>query len=131
MDLRRRAAVVLGRIGEADDAAVEGLVSSLDDGDRLVRLKAAMSLGQLGERDGKVLPVLLMKLSQGSMPQLRRGLVASIGNMGPGAKDAVGRLILLLDDADSDVREEAAESLMKIGTLEAMNAVERRNRRLP
>ena len=53
-----------------------------------------------------------------------------MGNMGPAARDAVGVLIGLLKDPDAGVREEAVESLMNIGTLEATDAVERHNRSL-
>jgi len=38
-DLRRRAVVILGRIGDAGDEVIAGLVSRLTDSDRLVRLK--------------------------------------------------------------------------------------------
>jgi HEAT repeat protein len=48
--------------------------------------------------------------------------------MGPAAVDAVETMIGLLKDSDAGVREEAVESLMDIGTLEAMDAVERHNR---
>jgi len=87
-----------------------------------------MALGQLGEDDARVLPVLLVKLSAAKDSALRRGLVTSIGNMGPAAVDAVETMIGLLKDSDAGVREEAVESLMDIGTLEAMDAVERHNR---
>jgi len=46
MDVRRAAAVALGRIG--DDRALEGLVSSLDDPDGHVRKSVAFALGVLG-----------------------------------------------------------------------------------
>ncbi len=127
-DLRRRAVVILGRIGVADDAVVKGLTARLADSDRLVRLNTAMSLGELGETDARVLPILLMRLTSEKSSEIRRGLIASIGNMGLSARDAVGPLISLLSDGDKEVREESSESLMKIGTLEAMDAVERRNR---
>jgi HEAT repeat protein len=129
-DLRRRAVVILGRIGDADNEIIAGLVQRLTDSDRLVRLKAAMALGQLGEADARVLPILLVRLSAAKDPPLRRGLVSAIGNIGPDARDAVGTLIGLLNDSDAGVQEEAAESLMDIGTLEAMDAVERHNRSL-
>jgi HEAT repeat protein len=128
VDLRRRATSILGRIGASVDGAVEGLLLRLDDEDRMVRLKAAMSLGQIGERDESVLPLMMMRLARETSPRMRRGLVASLGNMGPAAEDAVDTLMGLLNDADAEVQEEASESLMKIGTMRAMDAVERRNR---
>lgn len=126
-DLRRRVVVIIGRVAMSDDGVIEGLIARLQDSDRLVRLKAALALGEIGERDPRTMNILLGRLST-TDPALRRGLVAAVGNMGPSAKDAVGRLILFLSDADAGVREEASESLMKIGTFEAMDAAERHNR---
>jgi HEAT repeat protein len=127
-DLRRRAVVILGRIGRADEGVVTGLMDRLKDPDRLVRLKASLALGNMGERDPRVLPVLSLRMSSSTDKEMKRGLISAIGDMGPGAKDAVGDLKLLLADSDKDIREEASESLMKIGTIEAMDAAERYNR---
>jgi HEAT repeat protein len=127
-DLRRRAVVILGRVARAEDEVVAGLAGRLVDPNRVVRLKAALALGEIGERDDRMLPALLSRLSQAPDPAVRRGLVEAVGNMGPAAKTAVGRLILLLSDEDAKVREEASESLMKVGTFEAMDAAERHNR---
>jgi HEAT repeat protein len=108
---------------------VDGLSARLLDKDRIVRLKASLALGEIGERDDRMLPALLTRLSAARDPQLRRGITRAVGDMGPAAREAVGRLILLLSDEDRRVREEASESLMKIGTIEAMSAAEQHNRK--
>ena len=108
---------------------VAGLAARLVDKDRIVRLKASLAMGEIGERDGRMLPALLARLSTAQDPSLRRGLTAAVGDMGPAARSAVGKLIGMLSDEDRQVREEASESLMKIGTIEAMNAAEGHNRK--
>src|SRR5262249_47576563 len=66
-DVRSRAAISLGQLGESNENVIEALIALLKDQDRDVRDSAAYALGQLGESNENVIEALIALLKdQGS-----------------------------------------------------------------
>jgi HEAT repeat protein len=136
--VRAEAATALGRIGDPRSAG--WLARTLDDGNWLVRDSAAEALREVacGENRDILLTffhrtageqqmdiaLALAKLAEpdalerltnavtNSDIDLRRCVAEALGNYGPSA--ATNSLVLLLNDPDADVREQAERSLSKI-----------------
>jgi HEAT repeat protein len=130
--VRRAAAGALAQIGTS---AVEPLVSTLKDNDRLVRKAAARALGQIG--DARAIEPLTAALKDGDR-LVREAAAEALDNLDwkPG-KDRTGAtywivkrqwdrcaeigapaaesLIAALKDEDNDVREASAVTLLEIG----------------
>ena len=66
---------------------------------------------------------LIQQLGSGEA-SIRRNAAIALGQIGEPAKNAVPALVKALHDEDEDVRFEAVSALKKIGTPEAMKAVE-------
>jgi HEAT repeat protein len=127
-DTRVAAADALGQYGalHADasglSAAVPSLLAALGDDSRDVRWSAAYALGAIGEAAG--VPGLLALLADpGTEGGLRLVAIKALGKIG--AADAAPALIAILRDGESRcLRVAAARSLVRIGTAEALTAVE-------
>jgi HEAT repeat protein len=65
---RRRAAVILARIGPPAAEAVPSLVQALSDSDLAVRKSAARALGQIGPAAASAVPALIQVLDQDDAP---------------------------------------------------------------
>ena len=107
-DVRRKAAWVLGKIGDA--AAVPGLLAALHDADVDVRVAAAAALGQIG--DATAVPGLLAALHDADV-DVRWTAARALERIGDAA--AVPGRLAALGDADADVRWAAAVALGQIG----------------
>ena len=107
-DVRREAAWVLGKIGDA--AAVPGLLAALHDADVDVRVAAAAALGQIG--DATAVPGLLAALHDADV-DVRWTAARALERIGDAA--AVPGRLAALGDADADVRWAAAVALGQIG----------------
>jgi HEAT repeat protein len=77
LDVRRRAADALGKIGDAQ--AIPGLLKLVEDSDSYVRSSAADALGKIG--DAQAIPGLL-KLVEHSDSDVRRRAADALGKIG-------------------------------------------------
>jgi len=107
-DLRKAAAILLGRIGDRE--AITILESLVDDEVKDVRREAVRSLGRVGLIDG--IPVLSDKINDNN-PQVRAVAASSLGIL----KDTESLPLLdkLADDQDFDVRFAAFQALEGFG----------------
>ena len=108
--VRRRAAEVLGRIG--DRSAVAPLIDMLGDSESFVRRHAAEALGRIGDRSA-VVP-LIDVLFDSNNPA-RSNAAEALGRIGD--HSAVVSLLEVLGDSEDDgwVRASVAEALGRIG----------------
>ena len=119
---RRQAAASLRTLGDA--AAVPTLMDALTDPSRAVQEQAAVALGSLG--DPRAVPALIEALGAPNiMTEERKGLreylVNALGRLGD--RRAVPALIRALKDYDKHVRDAALSSLVKLGGLQAEDAL--------
>jgi len=105
-NIRREAAIALGRIG--DTMAVEPLIQALKDEHGYVRREAAYALGII--RDARAVESLIQALKDEDS-YVRSDAAEALANMG---KPAVEPLTKALKDGDSRVRDAAKEALEKI-----------------
>jgi HEAT repeat protein len=88
-----------------------------------VRSEAAIALAKVGSHSAKAVPPLIEVLQHGSDHD--KYLAArSLGLIGDGAQDAIPYLARELTGSHVDVRRAAQTALQKIGTPEALQAVE-------
>ncbi|HUU09238.1 MAG TPA: MFS transporter [Phycisphaerae bacterium] len=137
-EVRDEAARALGRIGSDD--AVDVLIAHLADPDSTIRPAAAQALGRIG--DPKAIPALKEGLRD-PLPEVRQACEAALASFGKPRRaeralhdlrtaedDAdtadVATIIARLDDADGEVREEAARALGRIGATDGVSALVRR-----
>lgn len=106
-DVRWRAAVALGRIGNHE--AVEPLIKALEDEHGPVRYAAIESLGKIKEAVGPLIGKLKDK-----NPKVRSKATIALGEIGdPKAKDELKK-VSSNEDEESYVRSTAEEALKKI-----------------
>lgn len=124
----------LGAIGSEANGAVPLLLKILQDNGSEFRSQAAMALGRIG--DAAAIPVLISALDDAEH-RIVAASAEAIGRFGPRAKQAVPRLLELLDDnrthlirfsgehpegAPVTVRETVAEALNNIDPTTATRA---------
>ncbi|MFQ4139059.1 HEAT repeat domain-containing protein [Nodosilinea sp. PGN35] len=97
------------------EAAISGLLQSLQDPDSGVRSSAAQVLGKIGSE--AAIPGLLQAL-QHQDPGVREIVAVVLGDIGSEA--TIPGLLQALQDLDSDVRKSATEALGKIGSEAAI-----------
>lgn len=142
-DVRRGAALELGRLGDASADAVPLLMTAAGDTDPDVRQAACRALGQIPSQADQSLPALrpalkdpeisvrlaaafaLLKLNPASrefvpviteaMRQGEGGTIVAVGQLGASADWAEPTLIKLLRDARPGIRRISAEALGRIG----------------
>ena len=134
-EVREEAARALGRSRSAE--AVDALVSCLADPSSPIASEAAQALGQIG--DPRAVPALVAGL-ESPVPEIRAACTRALQMIErpPAPRRAVRRLrriedasdgrgfgdiIARLDDAEPEVREEAARALGRIGSSEAVDAL--------
>ena len=102
-DVRKRAVVALGKIG--DPRAVDPLCASLKDSDRWIRQDAASALGAIG------VPVAARALMEAAAadPTLEGPAKAALARLG---KSAVRPELALLRDTDSRIRVNALQAMV-------------------
>ena len=111
--LRRRAAAALPAFG---DAAVPALGQAVvADPDPEVRLEAVKALGRLGPVARPAVPSLV-KGMRDRVAYVRRGAAAVLGSVGPATPEGLAALINGLVDPDAGVIDNAAHSLLALGS---------------
>lgn len=105
--LRREAAIALGRLGNA--AAASYLIDRLDDPDERVRQAVAEALVLLG---GPALPAIGEAFQAGKS---RAALAWVLAHIGPPARNTEPILIPALADPDPQVRQQSARAVVLIG----------------
>lgn len=128
------AAIALGIMG--NPAAVPALEKALRDERESVRTHAAQALGRMGgstafgDKADRPLPArdaavsALIRALRDENEDVSNIAAWALSGIGESAKDTVPALIEALKDEDDNVRRNAAEVLKKIGTPEALKAVE-------
>jgi len=126
-DQRWVAAKALGRFGSQAHSAVPVLLEMLGDRHPFVSETAARALGEIApgqtvEGHGRGAPPpashvsgLLQSATAGNEPATRVDAVFRIGELGPGAVEAVPNLVDLLDTAEGQLRLAAIGALGKVG----------------
>jgi HEAT repeat protein len=109
---------------EGDVSKAGGVIrNGLTDRSSSVRAAAAEALRLVGPKTADV--PALVKISRDGTDAAKLAAAVALGQVGPGAKDAVPRLIELLGDGDMEVRSAAAEALGRIGAPAAAPAIPR------
>jgi RNA polymerase sigma factor (sigma-70 family) len=112
-DVRRRAAILLGRMDLADEEIVPELRRALSDEAKEVRLQAALSLAQLGVK--AAVPELCKALGDQDRG-VKISAAVALQNMGPAVtKEAIPEYRKALSDEDPGIRETAATMLSHYG----------------
>lgn len=128
VDLRQRAVDGLGEIGIPRPDVVQALIVLFKDSQRMLRLKASVVLGQLGQKDVSVYKTVAPLLGSKDKDILL-GTMRALGDMGGVAEPSIPQMVYFLEEGtDTDLRSEAAESLIKMGTAASMAAAERYTR---
>lgn len=96
--------------------------SALDHPRPMVRSAAAVALAKLTGNSERSVQVLLRTLGSNFRDLGMSRVVTAFGDIGPAANEAVPTLIRILNDSESPLRRDAAESLGKIGPL-AVSAI--------
>jgi HEAT repeat protein len=113
-EVRRCAALMLGRLGVPARAAVPTLVQRMSDGDAGVRRTVVWALGLVGEGDQTVVPALAAALKDNDM-EVRFIAVQSLHTLGQkGDRTVVAPLVAAMSDSDPWVRRQAVMFLAQL-----------------
>lgn len=133
-DVRFSLVVALGKIGPAARTCTDDLIELLKDEDAEVRWRSSETLRKIGTPEAKeawknfseqakdAVPGLIRKLNNRDDEWVRKSAADTLGKMQ--AEAAITFLIRALNDEYSVVRSAASKALQKIGTKEALQAVE-------
>ncbi len=109
-------------LGDMGSVAVPGLVKSLQEthGQLLERRYAALALARIGAANRRVIPALIESLDD-DKPDIRAAALEALGQIGPAAETAVGRLIATSADQGEplEVRESALAAMARIAPADA------------
>ena len=108
---RVMAARALGLMGAEARPAIDKLVLTMGDDNRLVQKEASLALRNIGKTAA---PALRQALTN-SNPRIREGAALALGKMGAAADPAIPDLIQLLTDRDYEVKNAAEFALRRIG----------------
>lgn len=121
---RAEAAMALGRIGAAAQAAIPDLIERLGDESDRVRRDVIVALGAIGEP--VVQPLMATSQANGDAPvsaRIRAAALEAIGHAAPALQDVADLVEQSLSDSEAEVRVAATELL---GVVE-MSTTMRRN----
>ncbi|MBK8575265.1 MAG: HEAT repeat domain-containing protein [Elusimicrobia bacterium] len=127
-DLRQRAVDGLGEIGIATPEVVDAFIGLFKDSQQTLRLKASVVLGRLGQKDSFVYERVAPQLTSKDKLVLL-GTMRALGDMGGVAEPSLPQIVFFMEESpDPDLRNEAAESLIKMGTTASLAAAEKYTR---
>jgi HEAT repeat protein len=122
---RTRAVDALGQIGVPNATITTRLVEILKSDTDQLRSKAASVLGQFGEVTQGTIPALLNALADNAA-RVRMNAAWALGEMSTPSRSTVAALIKLLKtDQDAKVRFNVVQALKKMGTTEAIKAIQK------
>lgn len=116
--VRQRAARALEIMGPKAEPAISPLIEAFKDKD--VQAVAYTALGKIGPA---AVPFLLQSLKDPDK-KIRLNTIFALSSMGPGAQDAVGALIGILNDKDLEIRGVASNALGFIGPAAVPSLIE-------
>ena len=119
---KRISAIELGHLGPGAARAIPELETLLQDKEQGVRTEAAIALARIGSHSPEAVKALIEAMKHSSDHE-KHLAAQSLGIIGTDAKDAVPELIEQLQEGHVDVRVAAYAALEKIGTQEALNAL--------
>lgn len=115
LNVRRRAAYILGQMGTPAKAAIPELVKMLEDRQSEPRWYAIDALGYFGPDAAEAVPAMIKSLnSKVNDAIVRRRGARSLGRIGPAAKEAIPTLEAALKSDDNLYRIAAAQALWQI-----------------
>jgi serine/threonine-protein kinase len=112
---RWMAIVALGEMGAEARHAVPALIDALEDADAAVRWDAAKALGKLGPAAARAVSALAAIVHEQGDAITRQYAVAALGSIGAPARAAVPALIGTFKENTSNLDQQAAEALVRIG----------------
>ncbi|MBN2294212.1 MAG: HEAT repeat domain-containing protein, partial [Pirellulales bacterium] len=110
---RRKAAMILGRMGPKAKMAVKPLVASLTDEDPETRREIIFALGSIGPAAAEAVPALIKSLDDEDM-NVRYSTAFALGKIGPKAIEAEPQLTENLDSPDKFLSLVSAWALVQI-----------------
>jgi HEAT repeat protein len=115
LNVRRRAAYILGQMGSPAKQAIPELVKMLEDRQSEPRWYAIDALGYFGPDAAVAVPAMIKSLeSKVNDAIVRRRGARSLGRIGPAAKEAIPTLQAALASDDNLYRVAAAQALWQI-----------------
>lgn len=111
IEVRWNAIRTIGRIGPEGVSALPVLIEALGDPDWMIREHSAEAIGDFGPAAGPEAVTALVPMLTDEHARVRRDAVRSLGYMGALAHDTAAEIKLLLNDAEEQVREAAADAL--------------------
>jgi HEAT repeat protein len=113
---------MLGEIGQEPKVAIPALVGALKQPDSETLKETLKALAGFGQDAAPAVPALLEFMARGDKTRLQQEIAYTLGEIGPGAKEAVPQLLELLKsgkDSDGFLKNVVAEALGKIGPAAA------------
>lgn len=107
-ELRKHLSAALGQMGEP---AVPPLVAALKDLNPNVRFPVREALKRIGK---PAVPALIDAVQNGKSNAIRTGAIATLGEIGPDAKDAIPALTKASQEEDRGISQPAKDALKKI-----------------
>jgi HEAT repeat protein len=109
-EVRREAVVALGAFGPKSRGAVSRLILLLENSDPEIQIVIVQCLGSIGDK--AAVPALEKILAASKTSSIRVATVRALGRLGKGSATTLPVLAsVLLNDPDSDLRNEAAAAL--------------------
>ena len=126
-DVRREAALSLGKIDPGNEKAIAALIELIRNSQsQYVRWQVAWSLGEIGQGNEKAIATLIEIIRNTQFEDVRRQATWSLGQIDPGNPEAIAALIELIRNTQfEDIRGQATWSLgqMDPGNREAIAAL--------
>jgi uncharacterized protein (TIGR03067 family) len=121
-DVRLKAAIELGQIGDEAKPALPALAEALKDTNGEVRIRSAEALVRIDPKNETAVPVLVEAMKD---EKLRAATIDILGGLGAPAKPAVPVLVASLKDKRIPVQLRAADALLRIepNSGDAINAL--------
>jgi HEAT repeat protein len=111
VDVRNAAASGLGWMGPQATVAAPVMIRALNDPDETVRVHVIVALGRIGPADGSVATALKTIAERDPSTEFRIWAIRALGLIGGKSNVVVPTLLMMLDDANGNIRYAAAYQL--------------------